>query len=262
MLSKRLIAKGLSTRTIGKKLFIFESIDSTNACGKTLAESGLPEGTVVVADYQTSGKGRMGRSWFSAPGQNLLVSIIFRPPFPKESSGILTFFCAVFTARALEKAMGTSVECKWPNDILLGGKKCCGILLENSFLREKIDFAVAGIGINVNQLDFANEFRDRSTSLSKEMGKEFDRTTLLQLLLREADRLLPLLHQGATSTIMEEWHSRCGMFGKSVTVSNGSDTFSGTARHLTSDGGLVLETTNGLSTFYAGDVTVIRELSI
>ncbi len=122
MLSKKEILKGLKTRVVGKKLFVFESIDSTNACAKTLAETGTPEGTVVVADHQTAGRGRLGRTWNSEPGRNLLFSVVLRPTLPKESSGFLTFYSAVFIARALERVTGRPVECKWPNDILINAK--------------------------------------------------------------------------------------------------------------------------------------------
>lgn len=258
MISKESVLKSLKTKVVGKKLFVFESIDSTNACAKTLAETGTPEGTVVVADFQTSGRGRLGRSWISEPGANLLFSIVLRPTLKKESAGILTFFSAVFIARALERSTGHSIECKWPNDILLNGKKCCGILLENSFLQDRFDFSVVGIGINVNQPSFQGDFGDRATSLFKELNHTFDRTELLQELLRQADALLPSVQRGEVPTIMDEWNSRCSMFGKPVTIAHGEECISGTALRLDSEGGLVINTTAGQSTFYAGDVTIIQ----
>ncbi len=258
MLSKKQLQRGLKTSVVGKKLFVFESIDSTNACAKTLAETGTPEGTVVIADHQTSGRGRLGRSWVSQPGSNLLFSLVLRPGLARESAGLLTFFSAVFIARALEKATGQQVECKWPNDILINGKKCCGILLENSFSLNKLDFSVVGIGINVNQREFEGELADRATSLFREFGKEYDRTDLFQTLLQESDLLLARLKKGAVDEIMDEWNSRCRMFGKPVTVSQGESLVSGTAMRLSADGGLVVKTTAGQSTFYAGDVTVVQ----
>ncbi len=258
MISKESVLKGLKTQVVGKKLFVFESIDSTNACAKTLAETGTPEGTVVVADFQTSGRGRLGRPWISEPGANLLFSIVLRPTLKKESAGILTFFSAVFIARALERISGHVIECKWPNDILLNGKKCCGILLENSFLQDRFDFSVVGIGINVNQLSFQDDFSDRATSLFKELKHKFDRAELLQELLRGADTLLPSVQRGDVQTIMEEWNSRCSMFGKPVTIAHGEECISGTALRLDSEGGLVINTKAGQSTFYAGDVTIVQ----
>jgi BirA family biotin operon repressor/biotin-[acetyl-CoA-carboxylase] ligase len=258
MLSKKQVQRGLKTAVVGKKLFVFESIDSTNACAKTLAETGTPEGTVVVAEHQTSGRGRLGRAWISDPGTSLLFSVVLRPTLPKELSGFLTFFSAVFIARALEEVSGRNVECKWPNDILINGKKCCGILLENSFAQNRLDFSVIGIGINVNQSRFEGDLADRATSLFKEFGVKFDRAKLLQMLLQEADGLLARLKEGKTNEIMEEWTRRCSMFGKPVTVSHGDDVISGTAVSLNPNGGLIVKTSDGQSTFYAGDVTIVQ----
>jgi BirA family biotin operon repressor/biotin-[acetyl-CoA-carboxylase] ligase len=258
MISKESILKGLKTQVIGKKVFVFESIDSTNACAKTLAETGTPEGTVVVADYQTTGRGRLGRSWLSAPGTNLLFSIVLRPTVKKESAALLTFYSAVSIARALERVSGKTFECKWPNDVLLNGKKCCGILLENSFLQDRFDFSVIGIGVNVNQPTFPDDLGNRATSLLVETGHKLDRVKLLQEMLREADGLLPSVHKGDVPTIMDEWNSRCSMFGKPVTITHGEDRITGTALRLDAEGGLVIETAAGPSTFYAGDVTIVQ----
>ena len=257
MISKENILKTLSTRVIGKKLFVFESIDSTNACAKTLAETGTPVGTVVVADFQTAGRGRLGRTWKSDPGANLLFSLVLRPSLKKESAGILTFFSAVFIARGLERITGTGLECKWPNDILLNGKKCCGILLENSFLQDRFDYSVIGIGINVNQASFGDDLADRATSLFKELGHTFDRTSVLLELLREADGLLPTMERGEIPMIMEQWNSRCSMFGKPVVIAHGEERITGKAVRLDENGGLVVQTATGQSTFYAGDVTLL-----
>jgi len=258
MISKKTVLKGLKTHVVGKKLFVFESIDSTNACARTLADTGTPEGTVVVADFQTAGRGRLGRSWHSEPGMNLLFSLVLRPALKKESAALLTFFSAVFIARALERVASHAIECKWPNDVLLNGKKCCGILLENSFLQDRFDFSVVGIGINVNQSSFPAELENQATSLLKEFGHAFDRTAILQELLREADALLPSVHGGDVPNIMEDWNSRCSMFGKPVTIAHGDEHISGTALRLDAEGGLVIKTSTGQSTFYAGDVTIVQ----
>jgi BirA family biotin operon repressor/biotin-[acetyl-CoA-carboxylase] ligase len=211
----------------------------------------------VVAEHQTSGRGRLGRTWESEPGVNLLFSLVLRPTIRKEAAGLLTFYSAVFIARALEQITEKSLECKWPNDILVNNKKCCGILLENSFLQDRFDFSVIGIGINVNQAAFSNELGERATSLFREFGVTIDRTKLLRTLLREADKLLPSVERGEVKTIMDEWNARCTMFGKPVTIAQGTTLISGTAMRLNGEGGLVLETSTGTSTFYAGDVTVV-----
>ncbi len=259
MISKESVLKGLKTKVVGKKLFVFESIDSTNTCVKTLAEVGNPEGTVVVADFQTAGRGRLGRSWISEPGANLLFSVLLRPSIRKEAAGQLTFYSAVFIARALERVTQHPMECKWPNDVLLKGKKCCGILLENSIQQDRIDFSVVGIGINVNQASFPEDVRDRATSLFLEFEHNFDRAALLQVMLQEADTLLPCVHRGELVQIMDEWNSRCRMFGKPVTLVHGDERVTGTAQGLDPEGGLIIKTPTGDVTYYAGDVTILSE---
>ena len=256
MLSKEELQQGLSTRIVGRKLFVFESIDSTNACAKTLADAGTEEGGVVVADFQTAGQGRLGRSWQSEPGANLLFSCILRPTLPQEQAGLLTFYASVAAARALEAVTGKAIECKWPNDVLLNGKKCCGILLENSFIGGMLSFSILGIGVNINQHHFPAELEKRATSLRRVLGMEFNRKHILHAILGELDALLPDVKQGAFEHILSEWNTRCRMFGKSITITNHDSTFSGTALRLHTDGGLVVDTAEGRRIVYAGDVTV------
>jgi BirA family biotin operon repressor/biotin-[acetyl-CoA-carboxylase] ligase len=258
MYTRDQILVGLNTSVIGRKLFVFDSLDSTNACAKTLADAGLEEGTVVLADYQSAGRGRQGRSWLSEPAMNILLSIILRPSISKEQASVLTFYAAVSVARVLEHMNVGPVECKWPNDVLLNGKKCSGILLENSFQQDRLVYSVIGIGINVNQIQFENGISTHATSLARESGLTYDRKDIIQILLRETDRLLPSLSKRHINMIVDEWKQRCTMFGKTVTLSQGEETISGIAIRLESDGGLVLDTPAGQSTYYAGDVTIVR----
>ena len=257
MYSKEELQDGLNTNIIGTKLFVFESIDSTNTCAKTLAETGMDDGAVVFADFQSEGKGRLGRSWLSEPGKNLLFSCIIRPPMSKEQSGMLTFFAAVAVARALESFTKLKVECKWPNDLLLLGKKCSGILLESSLGKEQLEYSVIGIGVNANQDDFQTDALSNATSLKQVMGRTVDRKELFQQILREIDTLYADLRLGHISRILLEWNNRSSMFGRDVTVVREGVTLNGKAVGLNTDGGLVLETKAGKEIVYAGDVTVI-----
>jgi BirA family biotin operon repressor/biotin-[acetyl-CoA-carboxylase] ligase len=258
MYTRNDIIDGLNTTTIGRKLFVFDSLDSTNACARTLADAGLEEGTVVLADYQTAGRGRQGRSWLSVPAMNILLSIILRPSVTKEQASLLTFYAAVSVARVLERMNVGKVECKWPNDVLLNGRKCCGILLDNSFQQDRLIYSVVGIGMNVNQTQFDNGISTRATSLARESGSTFDRKNIVQSLLEESDRLLPSLDNARINGIIDEWKDRCTMFGKSVTLAQDDKTISGIAVRLEADGGLVLSTPSGQSTYYAGDVTIVQ----
>ena len=257
MFTKEELAHGLDSRIIGNKFFLFDSLDSTNACGKTLADAGIEEGAVVLTDFQTAGRGRNGRSWTSDAGQNLLFSVVLRPTFPKEQATFLTFFSAISIVRALEAELKTPLECKWPNDVLLNGKKFCGILLENSFQQDKMAYSVVGIGVNVNQKEFSEDLKDRATSLCFEQKQKFDRKRLFQKILSEMDKLYESVRAGDFQAVMEDWNSHCSMFGKQVRVVKSHETLSGTAVGLSPEGGLVVQTSRGTSTVYAGDVSIL-----
>jgi len=257
MYSKEELLSGLKTSVVGKKIFVFESIDSTNTCAKTLAESAVEEGSVVFSEYQTDGRGRFGRSWLSEPGQNLLFSAILRPPLQQEQAGLLTFYAAVSVVRALEGFTQLQLECKWPNDVLIGGKKCCGILLENSFSNNRLEHSVVGVGVNVNQNAFPDNGLSNATSLARELEKKIDRKKLFQHILRELDLLYDDVQHGNFSRILQEWNMRCNMFGRKVQILREGATTNGKALGLHVDGGLVVETSGGREIVYAGDVTVL-----
>jgi BirA family biotin operon repressor/biotin-[acetyl-CoA-carboxylase] ligase len=256
MYSKEELLNGLTTDVIGKKLFVFESIDSTNACAKTLAEAGMEEGALVVADFQSQGRGRFARSWLSEAGKNLLFSCVLRPPLSQDQVGLLTFYAAVAVARPLEHATGLAVECKWPNDLLLNGKKCCGILLENSLSQEQLVYAILGIGINVNQQAFEGDLQDTATSLARETGKEIDRKKLFHAIVTELDNLYHDVASRQFHRIVSEWNKRCAMFGQRVRIARNKEAITGKALGLSPDGGLIVETTRGREVVYAGDVTI------
>ena len=257
MYSKEELSQGLDTAIVGTKFFVFDTIDSTNACARILGDAGTAEGAVVVADFQTSGRGRLGRTWIAEPGESLLLSVLLRPRIPIANAGLLTLFASVGIARAIERHIGEPVECKWPNDLLLRGKKVCGILLECLFQQSEVSYAVIGAGINVNQRAFPKEISPKGTSLAIETGKSFDRRKVLQTVLSDLDTLYPPVQHGDFDAIVPEWIKRCKMFGKPVTVQQHGHTMSGIARRLNHDAGLVIETGTGLQTVYAGDVSVV-----
>jgi BirA family biotin operon repressor/biotin-[acetyl-CoA-carboxylase] ligase len=133
MLSEQTLRKGLGTRAFGNKIFAFDTIDSTNSCAKAVAGCGAEEGTVVIADHQTNGRGRHGRVWQSTPNENLMFSIVLRPNLPAEGLNLLPLYVAVAISDAIQSLAGLRPECKWPNDLLMNGKKVAGILIEGSF---------------------------------------------------------------------------------------------------------------------------------
>ncbi len=256
MYSKQELSQGLTTQVVGNKFFVFETIDSTNACARTLGDAGTPEGAVVVADFQTNGRGRQGRMWISEPGSNLLFSVLLRPAVNIEMAGLLTLYASAAVARAIEQCIGEPVECKWPNDLLLNGKKFCGILLENSFQQSGLGYAIVGVGINVNQRELPPEIADRATSLARETDMAYDRKDVLHAVLIEMDALYGSAGKGDFSFVVSEWTKRCLMLGKNVKVQQQENIIEGTALRLNHDGGLVISSNGGVKTIYAGDVTL------
>lgn len=261
-LSKETLQSGLDTRLFGSKLFFFESIDSTNACAKTLAQAGSTEGTVVAAEFQTQGRGRHGRPWTARSGENLLFSVILRPSLPRASAGLLTFFAAVSVARGIEKVCDTRVEYKWPNDLLFKGRKTCGILLENSFGDVNVDYSVVGVGINVNQREFDADLGRRATSLALELGRTVDRIKLFSSIMASMESSYDDVRDGDFSGLLEEWNARCTMFGHQVTVAQHDGGITGKAVGLNPDGGLILETPAGRRTIYAGDISLLPAVEL
>ena len=254
--SKQELQKGLSVSLIGKRIFTFETIDSTNSCAKTLAEAGMEEGTVVLADFQSAGRGRLGRTWLSEPGKNLLFSFILRPAMDSKAVGTLSLFAAAGVAHGIETFTGEHIECKWPNDLLISGKKFCGILLESSFSADKLDYAVIGVGINVNQTTFSSGLLQCSTSLCTETGALVDRKALFQSILHSLDSLYRQIQNRNNSEIMKEWLSRNSMIGKKTTVLHNGKKVDGIVHAFNEDGSMVLKTSGGLQSFYSGDVTL------
>jgi len=255
-LTKEYLQADIRTTLFGRRIYAFGEIDSTNSCARALADVGAEEGTIVVAEYQTEGRGRLGRSWTAERGANLLFSALIRPALRQEQAGILPFFAAVAIARAIEPIVGQRVECKWPNDLLLDGKKFCGILLETAISEGRLMHAILGIGINVNQRAFPAPLLDTATSVAREKKKAVNRRDLFHSVLFEMESLYQELLSGNTKTILSEWLSRCTMIGKQISVRTGDEVVRGRALEVRETGALVLETPAGAATFFAADVTL------
>jgi BirA family biotin operon repressor/biotin-[acetyl-CoA-carboxylase] ligase len=176
----------LTNQLIGRKIYAFQRVTSTNDLAKRLAERGEVEGALVIADCQTKGRGRFQRQWQSPPATGLWFSIILRPKFSVENLESIPFLAGISVAQAIETVTGLKPILKWPNDVLLASKKVCGILIESSFTQQKLNSLILGIGINVNQqpVDFNGEIRNRATSLLIEAGHSIDRKDLLLEILR------------------------------------------------------------------------------
>jgi BirA family biotin operon repressor/biotin-[acetyl-CoA-carboxylase] ligase len=221
-----------------------------------LAEEGAAEGTMVIADQQTAGRGRLRRGWWAPAGTSLLLSLIFRPPLLPSQAQRLTMICSLSVCEAVERVGGVRAQVKWPNDVLVGERKLCGILTELGIQGSRLDFAVVGIGINVNlDLRDAPSFLAPATSLLQETGRPVSRLALLSALLGHIERRYLELRQGRSSHT--EWADRLATLGHEVQVTSGVEQQIGLAVGVDQDGALLLRLEGGQQRrVLAGDVTL------
>ncbi len=253
------IKRGLGTRVIGKEIFLFSVVVSTNTVAMEMASGGAPEGAVVIAETQTGGKGRLGRKWISPKG-NLYLSVILRPDVAMHKAPLITLMGAVAVAATIRTLCGLEAGIKWPNDVLLSGKKVCGLLSEMSAEQDRIRHLVLGIGIDVNMelRTLPADVKAVSTTLASEMGKEMDRTLLLRHLLGELDRWYKVLLENEQD-ILHEWTSLNTTVGNRVRLSGAGTVLEGLAQGIDNDGRLVIRQDDGtVKTVAAGDVTIVK----
>lgn len=251
------VQSGLETRVIGCQVEYFAQADSTNVRAQELAEQGAVEGTVVIADCQSGGRGRMGRCWSSPAGVNLYTSIILRPQMVPTQAAQLTFMSAVAAARTFSVVAGLDVQVKWPNDILVDGCKIAGLLNELSAEMEGIHHVVLGIGANLNMTreQFPDDLRRPATSVLLETGQPVSRVAFAQELYRQLDTLYALYLQQGFAPIKLAWEALFYLQGCRVKVDCGAEVFSGHVAGLAEDGALLLDLDQGGSqVIYAGDV--------
>ncbi|MCD6526080.1 MAG: biotin--[acetyl-CoA-carboxylase] ligase [Desulfuromonas sp.] len=255
------VQAGLDTRCIGQRVEYFTETDSTNVRAQELAEHGALEGTVVIADSQSAGRGRMGRRWSSPAGVNLYTSIVLRPRMLPTQAAQLTFLSAVAVARTIEQVTGVKVTVKWPNDILLDGRKIAGLLNELSAEMEGVHHVVLGIGVNLNMTadQFPDDLRYPATSLLLHTGQPVCRLEFAQQLLRQLDELYQLFLRQGFVPIRLAWEALFELLGRTVEVDCGGQIFVGDVAGLAEDGALLLDLQGGgRQEIYAGDVTPLN----
>ena len=252
------IRAGLATQLLGKQIVHFYDTSSTNNEAKRLAADDAVEGTIVVSEAQTLGRGRLNRGWFSPPGGGVWVSIILRPPFPPQEAPKCTLMAAVATVEAIREASGLNCGIKWPNDILWQGRKLVGILTEMSAEMDAINFVVLGIGINVSlqESDFPEELRNIGASVSMGAEREVSRVEVLQKLLERLEYWYQVVKQEGFEPVLEAWRRESVTLGQPVRVLAGEETYDGVAEELAEDGSLLVRTENGLRRVLAGDVSL------
>jgi len=254
-LSEAEIRRWLNTKELGCELEIHERLDSTNNRAKTLAAAGAKHGMTVIADSQTGGRGRMGRSFFSPEHSGIYMTVILKPAISPDKAGLLTSLAAVAAARAVEKVSGADVKIKWVNDLYAGGKKICGILSEAGLGMEtgRLDWAVVGIGINTAKMVFPEELRETASSVGNETGTAPDRNRLIAEILNEMEELYGDLETGAFLT---ESRKRSNVIGREITVITAGKQFPARAVDIDEEGRLIVETGEGRTVLNSGEVSL------
>lgn len=246
------------SRRLGSRWVFEKEIASTNDLAKELISKGTPEGTVVVADCQTRGKGRQGRAWASINQGGVYLSTLLYPPNPVDTSPWLTLIAAIAAADAL--APWCAPDLKWPNDLLVNDRKIGGILCEYIPDCRPSPAVIVGIGLNLHQQpeDFPDEIKALATSVAHEADSEPSRTEIIHKLIEALDREYEEFLQTGPQQVVLRWSGRSRMFGKQVSLRQGNTTFTGTAKRLDRRGHLVIETPEGEMTFSAGEVTLSK----
>ena len=258
------IRDGLSCRnvTIGSEIVFFPLTASTNTEAAELAAKGQREGTVIIADSQTEGRGRRGRTWSSPAGRNLYLSIIVRPDLPPRDAAILTFMSAVACASVIRKLSSVQVSIKWPNDLMVADKKTGGILTEMKADADRIDYAVIGVGINLNldSSDMPDSIRETATSVMLQTGHPQSRTLYALEIIKSLDSWYTILLQSGKGPVLNAWKSLSSTIGRNVTATTGEVKLTGLAEGIDNEGLLILRLPDSsVIKINAGDVTILRE---
>ena len=246
-------------KIVGRDIRVFEETNSTNDIIEKLARDGVKEGAVVFAESQTRGRGRLGRKWLSPPRRGLWFSVLLRPDLRLQAATQLTVAAATALVRAIREQTGLAPEIKWPNDILVHGRKVAGVLTELAAELDHVKHLTLGIGVDVNLTasEFPPELRKLATSLKIECGRHVNRIDLAAAILRELDHDYARISAGSFEDVADEWQQHCATLGRRVTIHMGPHSLQGHAEALDDDGALLLRTEHGrLERVVGGDVTL------
>jgi BirA family biotin operon repressor/biotin-[acetyl-CoA-carboxylase] ligase len=246
----------LGTQSFGRTILHHDRVASTNDLAHQLAMAGAFEGTLVLAEEQSSGRGRLGRTWSSERFSGIYASLILRPKIEPREAPILNLVAAVAVSRGIRDVVELETDIKWPNDVMVNGRKCCGILTEMSADLDKVQFVIAGIGINVNQKNFPPELENKASSLFLKAKKEISRIEILVSVLKRFEDLYGEFLRQGRSVVLEQWIQRSSYAsGKKVIVESGNRRISGITVGLGVDGTLQVRTENGqIETVLSGDL--------
>jgi len=255
------ISHGLKTKTIGQKVISFNEVKSTNSLASQIAETGAAHGTIITAEQQTRGRGRLGRNWYSPSGKGIYLSIILRPKFSPDQAPGLSIMTALSLALTVEKILPKKVRIKWPNDLLLGDRKAAGILTELTAERKKIDYIIVGVGININQqsADFPDELRDAATSLRRVARRKINRIELLQNFLVIFEREYERYCRQRLRPVHKQIRRYSSLLDQSVRLAGAGKTIQGVVADIDELGRLVVHEGDKVHYINSGEVTVVRE---
>ncbi len=247
----------LNTEVIGARIYSYDEIDSTNDAAHKLAASGESEGTVVIAEYQTKGRGRLGRKWVSPKGKGAYFSVILRPEILPREVSLITLLSSLSVAKTIRKELDLSAFIKWPNDVLLNGQKVCGILTELNGEIDKINYVIVGIGININTKK--ELLPEGATSLLAEKGAKVLRLDFVKEIFKGLDRYYKIFKEGGRPDIIKDYKRISSVLDRMVCIEYHNTSVSGHVVDVDEEGALILRLDSGLQErVLAGDVTMVR----
>ena len=257
ILSKNELVSIRKTKWVGTEICYFDVTDSTNTQAKSLGEGDAPNGTLVVAGKQESGRGRRGRSFESPAGTGIFMTLLLRPEIEPQNASMLTLVSALAVAKGIEHMVDLPVQIKWPNDIVINGKKVCGILTEMSAQMDYVNYIVIGIGINVGNEEFPEEIKDVATSIYLESGKHVNRAMLIEKIWEEFEDYYELYEKTQDlSSLVKEYDSYLVNRGQKVRVLDPKEPYEGKAMGITDRGELIVDTWEARRLVSAGEVSV------
>jgi BirA family biotin operon repressor/biotin-[acetyl-CoA-carboxylase] ligase len=259
-INSSLLEKKFKGHVLGGRIIHLKSVDSTNNEAYRRAERGCGEGTIVLSESQTKGKGRMGRSWESSMSANLYFSVVLRPKIPPSTAPRITVISAFAVAEAIEESVSIKPNIKWPNDVLINGKKVCGILTEMKSESDMIDFMVLGIGVNVNstQKEYPKKLLDTLTTLKEETRKTVSRQALFEKIILNLEKWYTKVLKGSNADkIKDEWSRYCYLTGKIITVKNIHEETTGTVLGIDREGFLILKAAGKMKKISSGTIVKV-----
>lgn len=259
-LSSTEIRYGLNTKFIGQTCHSYNKVKSTNDIAADLADQNAPEGTIITADEQTKGRGRLGRVWHSPSGSGVYLSMILRPDFLPENAPGVSLIVALALAEAINEIIPGDVKIKWPNDVLISGKKTAGILSELSAEKNKINYLIIGVGININQTanDFPDDIIMLATSIRKSAGKKIHRVKFLKQFLTIFEKEYLIYQKHSLTKSHKKLLKYSSLLNQEITLLSGKEKITGTVIDINTEGALVLKIGDKIKAFSSGEVTIAK----